>query len=416
MSVIEIKYHRQAKDVEVNLPYSKSILNRIQIINFLSTESNKLDLSAAPDDSGLLQLLLNEIKNNKKKDLVELNANDAGTVMRFLVSLLAIVPGKWKLTGSNRMQERPIGPLVDALRSIGAEITYLNNNGFPPLLIQGKNLKGGHIKISGKVSSQFISSLMLIGPMLENGLRLNIQDEIVSEPYIQMTYRVMKDSNINLTYDANNIWISRSDYVIDKIPLERDWSSAVFWYEKAVFSDDEKFFLKGLHQNDIQGDKYCSALFKKLGVATEFHPEGILIRKIQIAKNKLKVDLKDYPDIAPSFIVACAAMNIPAVVNNISHLKYKESDRGTIIARELNALGFNVSFSGDTFQIMKGKHNESNHIINPEKDHRIIMSFVPLAMILGSIEIRDYYHTSKSYPYYWTELEKAGFSIYKKHV
>lgn len=389
----------------INLPLSKSISNRALMISAIS--GGKVDtgeLSEA-DDTVLLQKLLKQIKEGKDPDL---NAQNAGTVYRFLTAYLAITPGKWTLDGNERMRERPIKPLVGALHDLGAEITYLGEDGYPPLQITGKTLNGGGVFMDASHSSQYISALMMIAPLLKEGLTIGILKQAVSVPYIKMTASMMKAAGADIEMSIPYIRIS-GNYRASTLPTESDWSAAAFWYELLALSKGGEILLKGLKEISLQGDSVLSSYFYSLGIETEFSEEGALIKKGFFIDNHTNFHLADHPDIVPVCAVTAAAKGKNGMFIGIAGLKYKETDRLQALANELGKAGITCSVSSDeiSFQSQKMEIGEPFETYN---DHRMAMALAPLAILGQPVTINNPEVVSKSYPGFWEELKKF-FSI-----
>jgi hypothetical protein len=320
------------------------------------------------------------------------------------------------------MQQRPIRILVDALRELGAQIEYAGNEGFPPLRITGTILTGEEISLAGNVSSQYISALLMIGPILKNGLRLNLTGEIISRPYINLTLQLMKE------FGADAAWSSKSSITVRPgkyrdIPftVESDWSGASYWYQMvALIQDNEKkestkteIKLPGLLPRSYQGDSRGAEIFAKLGVHTTYTDQGVILTKMGTPVTCLKEDLVDIPDLAQTFVVTCCLMNIPFRFTGLQSLKIKETDRIQALITELNKLGYVVKSEQDSILIWNGERCEpaSHPVIATYEDHRMAMAFAPAILRTPSIRIADPQVVSKSYPGYWEDLKQVGFGI-----
>ena len=388
----------------VSLPPSKSISNRILIIKAICGQHFEIRNISQSTDTQFLQNILesqNEI----------INAGDGGTTFRFLTAYLCLTEGEKILTGSNRMKERPVGTLVNALKELGAQIEYTERENYPPLLIRGGTLKGGEISVDASGSSQFISALLLIAPMLKEGLKLHLIGTKVSEPYIDMTLRLMGEFGIKYEKDFNSITIPYQQYNVKDIEVESDWSSAAFFYQIASLADKSlQLHLKGLKKSSIQGDKIIADLMHYFKVETTYENDGVLLTKGNERIPKLRFNFSSYPDLVPSLLATCGAMGVNATVWGINHLRLKESDRITALQNELGKTGVKFYEKDENF-ICEGKMNRTDLLVNTYSDHRIAMAFAPLALLFGKIDIENPDVVKKSFPGFWNELVKLGFEI-----
>lgn len=387
----------------INLPLSKSISNRELILNYMiSGKIHTHEISTA-DDTILLIKCLNQIKlAENSAELTEINVDNAGTVMRFLTSVLAISKGSFILKGNERMHQRPISELVDALNNLGADIIYLDKTGFPPLKITGKDLKNNEIEIRSDISSQFISSLLLVSGFLKNGLIIHLLGKPSSEPYILMTLNLMRKCGFEYIFDNNCIHVFHNKNPELIKSSEADWSSAAFWYEIVSFSDNLKVKLLNLKKDDIQGDKVISDIFKSFGVETIFEEDGILLFKNNLLSKEFVYDFSNCPDLAQVVAVTVAVLGIKTRLNGLESLKIKETDRLSAICTELKKLNVDICIDNNSLIINKSEI-EINETINTYNDHRMIMSFAPLAILYESIEIDNIKDVSKSYPDFWVD-------------
>lgn len=408
-----LRFNYNSDKAIVQLPGSKSISNRLLILNEVLELNLKLqNLSSAKDTQDLI-IALNQIKNNKNHVI---DIGHAGTDMRFLTALLSTKEGEWTLTGSERMKQRPIKELVDALKQIGAQISYLQNEGFPPLKIIGKKLKGGKVEIDGSVSSQFISALILIAPALENGLEIKIKNEIVSWPYIQMTLDLLKETGVEVSTLLNTIIISAIHPKVEalktmhELVIESDWSGASYWYSIVALSKNFEITLKGLDQNSSQGDSVLPEIYKSFGISSEFINGNLLLTKKAGRVNYFEYDFTNCPDIAQTVAVTCLGLKIDCRLNGLSTLKHKETDRILALKNELEKFEANVNVTNDSLQIMNSKSDirNSKFEISTYKDHRMAMSFAPLTLIYDNINIEDPQVVKKSYPEFWEHLKLVG--------
>ena len=382
----KISHPTKVVNCEIDLPSSKSISNRLLIIQVLCKENFTIENLSDSDDTKYLQRAFLSQENI-------IDIEHAGTAFRFLTSYLSIQNGQeFILTGSERMKERPIKELVEVLRKIGAKIDYMEKEGFPPLRIIGTELEGRKVEINGDVSSQFISSILLIAPTLKNGINLEIVGELVSNPYVEMTLKLMKEFGIESDWTNNIITINHQKYIPKDYTVEADWSAASFWFEIASLSKRCNIRLNGLQQNSIQGDKRSIEIFNNLGVDSIFENEKLILTKNQTISPFQTYNLIETPDLYQPLRCTLFSKNIKADFSGIQTLKDKETDRIISVETELNKLN-------------------SIKIIDAHKDHRMAMSFAPLCLEFGKLQINDVEVVSKSYPDFWEDLKKAGFTI-----
>jgi 3-phosphoshikimate 1-carboxyvinyltransferase len=372
----------------------------------------KIDLKNLSDseDTKLLLKALQQIKRSKNKSI---NIHNAGTDMRFLTALLAIKKGTWTITGSERMKKRPIGELVTALKSLGAEIEFLEKENYPPLEIKGKIILGGALKIDASQSSQFISALLLISPKLKNGLVLTLKNRIVSSPYIEMTAALLKKFNVPIsklknTYTVNSRTKSKQ---IKAIKIESDWSSASYWYSICALSKNAKIELNFLNKKSLQSDSILPELYKILGVETKYKKNSIIISRKKLETKSINYNFINCPDIAQTFAVTCFGLGICAKLIGLSTLKFKESDRIIALKTELEKMGAKLVITNNSIELKKSKPIPFEGIIETYNDHRMAMSFSPLALVYNSIKIANPEVVSKSYPRFWKDLKSVGFSV-----
>lgn len=390
----------------VQLPASKSMSNRALILNALSLSSYPIkNLSDCEDTQVLIDVF------NSQSNQFDIKA--AGTAMRFLTAFLAGMEGEWIIKGSKRMHERPIYPLVETLVALGAEINYLEKEGFPPLQIKGKRLRGGEVYLSGGISSQFISALLMIAPGMENGLVIHIENEIVSKPYIRLTLSMMEKCGVTAKWDGNDIIVKPQVYNAVEFVVEPDWTAASYWYEMVSLIPGAEVTLKGLGRNSLQGDANVTNLFSDLGVSTEYTSDGIIIRNTKKRTTKFFHDFVDEPDLAQTFAATCCFMGKPFLFSGIQSLKIKETDRVAALINELKKLGYLLKENDIGMLEWDGERclPEKEPAIDTYDDHRMAMSLAPGAIVSGSIIINDPKVVSKSYPTFWKDLKEAGFTI-----
>ncbi len=400
-----IKLKRVTKPIhtQIQLASSKSESNRALIMQALSGEKIELDnLSEARDTQTMMRLL--------RSDEQELNVLDAGTTMRFLLAYCTVAkPGK-VLRGTPRMHERPVKLLVDALTKLGASVEYLQNEGYPPVKLNGlpEGQKQSTVSIRGDVSSQYISALLMIAPTLPDGLKLTLEGKIGSRPYIAMTLGLMQRFGINYLWEDNIINIASQDYGKGSYTIESDWSGASYWYSLVALAEKAEVKLLGLRKDSLQGDIAIVEIMDKLGVTSTFDEEGVLLQKKE-AVEELSYDFSDCPDLAQTVAVTCAAKGIPCTMMGLESLYIKETDRVAALRAELNKLGASLLEDKDTWELKPGvnlKEVESVQIHTYE-DHRMAMAFAPLAALMDVV-IEDPDVVVKSYPGFWKDLDQAG--------
>ncbi|WP_461631025.1 3-phosphoshikimate 1-carboxyvinyltransferase [Labilibaculum euxinus] len=388
------------------LPASKSISNRVQIINALSYNFEPIKNLSDCDDSKAMQSILNSNTNS-------FDVGHAGTTMRFLTAYLSKIVGEWTLTGSHRMKERPIGVLVDALNSIGAQITYLEKEGYPPLKIFGSNLTGEVVELKGNTSSQYITALLLIAPTLEKGLRIKLSGKIVSRSYIEMTLNIMEEFGVKSEFKGQEIYVANQAY--QRIPyiVEGDWSGASYWFAFMALADEGKLYLDGLRRHSFQGDSGLVPVFEKLGVKAQFSKRGMFIEKMAANCTKLKFDFNQMPDLAQTFAVCACLKNIPFHFTGLETLKIKETDRIYALITELGKLGYVLTEPAEGELAWNGerKTEEENIVIETYHDHRMAMAFAPIALAWPNVVIDSPDVVKKSYPNFWEQLKELGFEV-----
>ena len=394
----------------IQLPASKSISNRALIINALARGTTPpCNLSDCDDTLVMIKALA---ENNETIDIMA-----AGTAMRFLTAYLSTVQGTHILTGTERMQQRPIQILVNALRELGAQIEYAGKEGFPPLRIHGTELKGNELTLKGNVSSQYISALLMIGPVLKNGLRLHLTGEIISLPYINLTLQLMKEFGAKAAWTSgNSIEVAPQPYTPVSFMVESDWSAASYWYQIAALSEQAEIELMGLFRNSYQGDSRGAEIFSRLGITTEFTHEGVLLKKSNRLVEQLNEDFVAIPDLAQTFAVTCCLLGIPFRFTGLQSLKIKETDRIFALKTELRKLGYLLQDVQDSILIWDGERcqPEAQPVIQTYEDHRMAMAFAPAALRFPEMRIAEPQVVTKSYPTYWENLQQAGFGIETK--
>lgn len=393
----------------VNLPSSKSISNRALIINALSYNPYPLHNLSDSDDTKVLSTAFNSNKN-------KFDIGHAGTAMRFLTAFLSKIVGEWEITGSERMQQRPISILVDALKSIGAQIEYTKNEGFPPLKILGSHLTGKMIELDGSVSSQYISALLLIAPTIENGLSLKLTGNVTSQSYINLTLRLMAKFGVQYRWEGNVITVPEQNYFPREFTVEADWSGASYWYEILSLCDSGEILLKNLQLESLQGDANIAGWFKQFGVQSIQKDDGVLlIKKENISPKRLVHDFIENPDVAQTMACLCVAKKIPFHFTGLKTLKIKETDRISALQNELAKFGAELiepaagelSWNG----ILKLNSAVEIPVIETYHDHRMALAFAPMVLADYRIQINDPLVVTKSYPGFWNDLKIAGFVV-----
>ena len=395
-------------EARIKMPLSKSISNRALMINALTAGASPLKEVADCDDTQAMRSGIG-IKEGK----VDVGA--AGTAMRFLTAYYASIPGTdIILDGSERMRQRPIGELVDALKLCGADITYIANEGFPPLHIKGKKLEGGEIAIKADVSSQFISAIMMIGPLMNEGLTIFLKGETKSLPYIRMTLEMMKQWGVNVEMEGDVIRIPHGDYKPTDFTVEGDWSAASYWYEIEALTSGW-ITLDGLRQFSLQGDSWVKVIFTNLGVNTEFDGEsgGVDLVATPDSSPRLLADMTDTPDLTQTVVVTCSMLGIPFRIEGVSSLRIKETDRLEALKSELMKVGIVVTIEGDNTIFWEGSRCPVTELpaFDTYDDHRMALALAPVSLFLPGIIVRNAQVVSKSYPGYWDDLRSAGFRL-----
>ena len=402
-------------EATISLPASKSISNRALIIYALSGGKNMPSNLSDCDDT---EVIINALRNMPK----EIDIKAAGTAMRFMTAYLSVMEGTHILTGTERMKHRPISILVDALRKLGANIEYVGTEGYPPLRITGQSLNGGLLEIPGNVSSQYISALLMIAPMLKEGMTLHLLGDIISRPYIDLTLWMMGE------FGADAEWFSNDTIVVKPQPyksrdyfIESDWSGASYWYEMMALCADKRSEVKltGLMDGSKQGDSTTRYIFSLLGVKTQFESKQAgIAQTVTLKQNgrcvpKLEYDFINSPDLAQTFVVTCAAKGIPFHFKGLSTLKIKETDRIKALKTEMRKLGYVLQDHNNSELIWDGERCDPSFEqgIDTYEDHRMALAFAPYALLHDKLIINNPQVITKSYPHYWEDLRLAGFTI-----
>lgn len=388
----------------IKITGSKSESNRLLLLQALYPEIEIHNLSNS-DDTVFMQKALSTDSNT-------IDVHHAGTAMRFLTAYFATQENSTvSITGSQRMKERPIKILVDALKQLGAHISYLENEGFPPLKIEGQDLKSNPVRIQANVSSQYISALLLIGSKLENGLHLILEGEMTSIPYIKMTLQLLNQIGVGTTFEKNVIQIKPLKGLKEtKITVESDWSSASYFYSLIALSNlNTQIALTSYKQNSLQGDSVLAEIYYQFGVSTTFQENSILLKKIDEVNpsTEINLDLIHAPDIAQTIAVTCFGLGIACHLTGLHTLKIKETDRLVALKTELEKLGAKVTITSDSFELQVASSIKKDVAINTYNDHRMAMAFAPLAL-KTNLFINDSEVVSKSYPSFWMDLKAIG--------
>lgn len=398
---------------DINLPASKSISNRALIIHALSGGQLPQNLSDCDDTRAVVNAL---------RDMPEtIDVGAAGTAMRFMTAYLAVTEGEHVITGSERMRHRPVGVLVDALRMLGATINYVAEEGYPPLHISGHPLLGGKLEIPGNVSSQFISALLLIGPVMHLGLSLHLTGEIVSRPYIDLTIHVMHGFGAEVDWTSpDTIEVQPRPYSNAPYLIENDWSASSYWYELAsLYSISEaNVSMRGLEDSSRQGDSVVKYIFSLLGVKTAFDephsgkPTTVRLTRHLDSVSQLSYDFLNCPDLAQTVVATCCGLGVTFHFTGLASLRIKETDRLVALQRELRKLGFIIQIINNEELLWDGSVCEpSMEPIDTYEDHRMAMAIAPLAVKFPGLRINNPEVVTKSYPDFWKDLRKASFTI-----
>ncbi|WP_266202782.1 3-phosphoshikimate 1-carboxyvinyltransferase [Pontibacter kalidii] len=388
----------------IKLPASKSEANRALIIAALSGQESQLHNLSEANDTQLLQRLL-------KSDAETIDAEDAGTVMRFLTAYYAVTGQQKTLTGTERMCQRPIKILVEALRELGASIAYLGEEGYPPLKLNGFKGSGQkYLKVRSDISSQYISALLMIAPLLPEGLELELEGKIGSRPYIEMTLSLMQHFGVTADFSGNTITVKPQKYKSAAFTVESDWSASSYWYSLVALAQEADITLLGLKEQSFQGDRAIVDIMYRLGVYTEFIEGGVRLLKKE-HEHHISLDFSDCPDLAQTVVALCAGMGIAVDMTGLESLRIKETDR--IQALQIEVLSLNASLQEVTpgvFHLKPGILQKKELSFRTYQDHRMAMAFAPLAL-LQPVEIQEPSVVRKSYPRFWEDLEKVGFEI-----
>ncbi|MXV17766.1 3-phosphoshikimate 1-carboxyvinyltransferase [Hufsiella ginkgonis] len=393
---------------EIRLTGSKSESNRALVLEALSDGGVKVENLSEAADTVTLNKILRSLVAETPITIVDVGP--AGTAMRFLTAFAAVKGIEAIITGTARMKQRPIGLLVDALRTLGASITYAEADGFPPVNTHpGFRQQTRVVSIKGDISSQYITALLLVAPVLPQGLELEIEGELTSRPYVEMTLSMLSQVGISHEWNGDRIVIPRQPFIITTLTVEPDWSAASYWYAMAALAETSAISLPNLRKYSLQGDSRIAEIMANFGVTSTFVGNGLEIKKEPKTFVPKLFDLKDCPDLAQTVIVCCAALGHNASFTGLETLKIKETDRIQALQNELAKFGVKFTADGTTY------HLDSSERFFPEKiristyeDHRMAMAFAPLALVIKEVEIEDYLVVEKSYPDFWTHLAQIG--------
>ncbi|MES2762924.1 MAG: 3-phosphoshikimate 1-carboxyvinyltransferase [Bacteroidota bacterium] len=408
---MNLKLHKPLHAIsgKISLPGSKSISNRILIIKALSGLDLSIKNISDSDDTKHLQEALDNYSSSSIIDV-----GHAGTDMRFLTAFLSLKTRHHELTGSERLQQRPVKDLVEVLQKLGADITYTGTAGYPPLLIKGKQLDGGKVEISGKVSSQFITALLLVAPYFTKGLELTVIGDLVSKPYVNMTVELMKEFGASVLWNNDMIIVHPVSYTYSKkeFIVESDWSAASYYYSMVALSPAlTKLTIGNLSQESLQADAVCPDIYKAFGVLTEYSENEILITKTYSDNKKVhEHDFIECPDIAQSVVCTCVGLKHAFHFTGLQTLKVKETDRIVALQNECRKIGIELSITENSIQWSNKENAISTRSgsIKTYNDHRMAMSFATLSLLVDEIVIEEANVVSKSYPLFWEHLKQIG--------
>lgn len=407
---LKISNNKELLAETIKVTGSKSESNRLLILQAFYPNLEIANLSNS-DDTHYLQKAL-----QSDEELVDIH--HAGTAMRFLTAYFSTQEGREVvLTGSKRMTERPVKLLVDALKQMGADISYEQNEGYPPIRIKGKKLTVDRVSLQANISSQYISALMLIAPSLPNGLEINLEGEITSTPYIKMTLEILQRAGIKGVFEGNMIKIEPTPEVESQtLAVESDWSSASYYYSLAAISESADLKLSIYRKTSLQGDSCLAEIYKQFGVITKFENDYIILKKRPGTKPRhIEENLQNSPDIAQTIAVTCLALNVPCYLTGLHTLKIKETDRLEALKTEIEKFGSKVDVTHNSLELFPQKDFLENVSVATYNDHRMAMAFAPLGLRVP-FEIEDAEVVSKSYPGFWEDFEKLNFEFEKTSI
>ena len=412
---LKLSYNLPTLKTNLQISGSKSETNRLLVLQALYPNLVLENTSSSDDSEVMLNALQNFQLPTSNFQLVDVH--HAGTAMRFLTAYFAIQEGQEVIvTGSPRMKERPITILVDALNQLGAEITYEEKEGFPPLRIRGNKIVKNRVALPANVSSQYISALLLIAPKLENGLELVLEGEITSLPYIKMTLDFLNQIGVKTLFENNTIKVTHHPLPNTQqlITVESDWSSASYWYSIVALSEiGFQVTLSNFKKNSLQGDSALVEIYKNFGVQTVFNDKEISLSKVEtLIPETLNLNLNNCPDLAQTIAVTCFGLGISCQLAGLHTLKIKETDRLEALQTELTKLGADIQVTSEALRLQPAASIKSNIVISTYQDHRMAMAFAPL-VLKTTLIIEEAEVVSKSYPTFWNDLKKVGFEITK---
>lgn len=413
---LRVSYPGGAVQGTVQLTGSKSESNRALILSALSKGKVRIENLSNADDTVTLQAILKALDAAQETQTIDVGP--AGTAMRFLTAYLSTIPGNFLLTGSERMKQRPIGILVDALKSIGADIQYAEQAGYPPLQIKGGFTQSqSEVVIKGDVSSQYLSALLLVAAFLPEGLTLNITGTLTSKPYVSMTLDMLSETGISHEWHGNHIAVSKQQAKESVLRVEPDWSAASYWYSVIALSPlGSSLFLPGLKDRSLQGDRAIVEIMANFGVQSTFENRGVKIERTETGKGERFFDLKECPDLAQTVITCCAALGYDASFTGLETLKIKETDRILALQNELAKFGVQLLEDKQVYHLKTASSTKpKSTTICTYEDHRMAMAFAPLALAFEELIIEDPAVVGKSYPAFWEHLTSVGFKVNQKH-
>ena len=387
----------------IQITGSKSESNRMLLLQALYPQITLDNLSNSDDTVAM--------KSGLESDKNMVDIGHAGTSMRFLSAYYSTLENQEKiLTGSSRMQERPIGVLVDALRQLGADISYLKNEGYPPLLIKGKQLRANEVRLSANISSQYITALMLIAPSLPDGLRLYLEGKITSIPYIEMTLSLLHKIGVDAIFSGQHIQVfPKKDITQITHAVESDWSSASYYFSMVALAKEADVSLSTYKKDSLQGDRVLMDVYQQFGVKSSIENNTLALKKQTMGSTHVQLDLSDAPDIAQTIAVTCYGLGLSCSLTGLHTLKIKETDRLVALQNELSKLGATIEITDKSLHLHKRTNPiRPNVLIETYHDHRMAMAFAPLGLLVP-IRIQDADVVTKSYPGFWKDLEQNGF-------
>ena len=406
---LELQHATKKVSAQLTITGSKSETNRLLLLQALYPQLT-IENQSNSDDSVAMHKALHS--QEKTRDI-----HHAGTAMRFLTAFFATKENSdIILTGSQRMQERPIALLVDALNALGGDISYAKEKGFPPLSIIGKQLEGGEVTLPANISSQYISALLLIAPKLVKGLRLHLEGEITSLPYIKMTLALLERLGVKTSFEGKTIEIPFQATIEKQMQVvESDWSSASYWFSTLSLAEEGEIHLSNYREDSLQGDAILRKIYRQLGVNSRFEGNTLILKKETslILPEKIELDLVEAPDIAQTIAVSCYGLAVACNLTGLHTLKIKETDRLLALEKELSKLGAIITVDDKSLQLAATQNFQSNQSIDTYHDHRMAMAFAPLGLKIP-LYINDAAVVSKSYPSFWEDMKSTGFQVVEK--